>query len=130
MSNLKILFLLLCNLWFFASLSFAQTTETIEISTYYPAPYGSYSELQLYPKSTPSLCDANSRGTMYYDDSSNQVMVCKDIGVGYSWSVIGQGGFSNFAIFDVAGTYSFSIPTGITKIMLEVWGAGDRKSVV
>ena len=42
--------------------------ESLTLETYYPAPYGSYSELQLYPKDTPSACNANSRGTMYYDD--------------------------------------------------------------
>ena len=44
--------------------------ETLTLETYYPAPYGSYSELQLSPKITPSACNANSRGTMYYDDTA------------------------------------------------------------
>lgn len=32
------------------------------------------------------------------------------------------GGFSNFQVFNSAGT--FTVPAGVTKIMVEIWGAG------
>ena len=98
MRRVKSIFLSTYCFLLLASISFAQTTETtetIEIATYYPAPYGSYSDLQLFPKAadSASACNANSRGTMYYDDTNNQVLVCKDIGSDtYSWSVLGGWG--------------------------------------
>lgn len=33
-------------------------------------------------------------------------------------------GFSNMTVFDVAGTSSFTIPSGTGKIMIEIWGGG------
>ena len=38
-------------------------------------------------------------------------------------SVVGYG-FSNFHVFDSAGTFMWIPPTGVTKIMVEAWGAG------
>src|SRR3990167_975734 len=45
MPFVKICLFIILHLAFFFSLSFAQTTETIQIDTYYPAPYGVYAEL-------------------------------------------------------------------------------------
>src|SRR3990167_4140545 len=45
MSSVKICLFIILHLVFFFSLSFAQTPETIQIDTYYPAPYGVYAEL-------------------------------------------------------------------------------------
>lgn len=33
-------------------------------------------------------------------------------------------GFTNMQVFSTAGTSSFTVPAGVTKIMVEVWGAG------
>jgi hypothetical protein len=46
-------------------------------------------------------------------------------GVAYSQSVyntINGSGFSNFMVFNSSGT--FTVPSGVTKIMVEVWGGG------
>ncbi len=57
--------------------------EDITITTYYPSPYGSYNELQLYPHSTPvATCNSSNRGTMYYDSDDDHVYVCN----GSSWT--------------------------------------------
>lgn len=61
--------------------------EEVTITTYYPSPYGSYNELQLYPH-TPAVatCDAtNGKGTMFYDSSTNQIKVCQGA---TGWSAI------------------------------------------
>jgi hypothetical protein len=63
----------------FLPLAFSQTTnETLTISTYYPSPYGVYNELRLYPKTTPTTCDSLTEGNMYYNSTTDQVMVCRD----------------------------------------------------
>ena len=71
-------------------LSFSQ--ENLTITTYYPSPYGSYNELQLYPHNpnvTP--CNAATTGTMYYDNSTTpgQIKVCE--GASGNWVNIGGG---------------------------------------
>ncbi|MFI5252040.1 MAG: hypothetical protein ACHQQQ_06360 [Bacteroidota bacterium] len=35
-----------------------------------------------------------------------------------------SGGFANFQVYDTPGSYTFIVPAGVTKIMVEVWGAG------
>ncbi len=71
-----------------AGVLFAQ--EQLTITTYYPSPYGSYNELQLYPHSSPvTACNATTRGTMYYDSDDNQIKVCD----GTSWTNLGGGGY-------------------------------------
>ena len=42
---MKLTILSVCAFFAFCLVSFAQTTETIQIDTYYPAPYGAYAEL-------------------------------------------------------------------------------------
>jgi hypothetical protein len=80
-------------LLFFLSFSlifsaFSQNTESITISTYYPAPYGVYQTLRLYPSDTQPPCvsaDTDS-GTMYYDSGSGELMFCgRDINGNLSW---------------------------------------------
>src|SRR3989338_537731 len=89
MSKLKIVCLALWSILLAASISWADqpAAETMIIETYYPAPYGSYNELQLYPKSSTQASSCTSddeRGLLYYDDagttlsaSDDKVMVCK-----------------------------------------------------
>jgi len=44
-----------------------------------------------------------------------------------SWQTIAVGGsgmFTNMTAFNSAGTFSYVVPAGVTKIMVECWGAG------
>ena len=46
-----------------------------------------------------------------------------------SQSSLGIGtGFSNMQVFSNEGTYNWNVPTGVNKIMVEVWGAGGGGS--
>jgi len=66
--------------------SFVFSEESMTITTYYPSPYGSYNELQLYPHSLPvTSCGSSTRGTMYYDSDDNQTKICD----GNNWQTIG-----------------------------------------
>lgn len=74
---------------FMLSAAAVSSAEEITLTTYYPSPYGVYSEMRLYPKDTPTTCSGTQRGLMYYDDSENRLKVCngtppyQDIGGGY-----------------------------------------------
>ena len=37
---------------------------------------------------------------------------------------IGASGFSNFITYEIPGTYTWTRPTGVTKVIVECWGAG------
>lgn len=58
--------------------------ETITITTYYPAPFGVYRQLRLFPvadnapadPNDPFPCTANDEGAIYYDASTNSIKVC------------------------------------------------------
>jgi len=79
--------------FFFVLVIFAPVVfaEDITITTYYPSPYGSYNELQLYPHASPATsCDASHKGTMYYDSDDSQIKVCD----GASWTTAALGGMS------------------------------------
>ncbi len=71
------MFFSLIVLFCFNSLVFAATQEELTISTYYPAPSGVYQKLRLYPTAVAPACDDNAKGLLYYDQATNQVLVCK-----------------------------------------------------
>jgi hypothetical protein len=111
--------------------------EEVTITTYYPSPYGSYNELQLYPH-TPAVatCDAtNGKGTMFYDSSTNQIKVCQGA---TGWLAISAASssitFTYYCFTDVIGLGNPSCvnsggaqgycPAGYTqKAALGQWGA-------
>jgi hypothetical protein len=56
------------------SICFAQSnyTESLTITTYYPAPYGVYRNLRLHPSEAPTGA-AKQPGVMYYDKLENTI---------------------------------------------------------
>lgn len=56
--------------------------ESITVTTYYPSPYGVYSEMRLYPKleSEATACDSSQEGLMYYDKDKHTLKVCGKAG--------------------------------------------------
>lgn len=65
----------------FCSSSFAD--ESITLTTYYPAPFGVYNTVRFFPHSAPATCQS---GEVYYNNSTNQLMVCKS----GSWVTVGS----------------------------------------
>jgi len=85
--------------------------DSLTITTYYPSPYGSYSELQLSPHTPPvATCNANARGTLYYDSGDNNLKICN----GSSW-------------INVGGTTVQ--PTGDVNASNNTWGACSWRTV-
>lgn len=80
--------LLLCGIAFFA-VSEVFSQETLTITTYYPAPFGVYTNLRLFPSAQP-LCGSIDEGTMYFDNNQHRIMVCTGDGAGhFSWQPAG-----------------------------------------
>lgn len=52
--------------------------ESITVTTYYPSPYGVYSEMRLYPKpeSQATACGQDQEGLMFYDKDRHALKVC------------------------------------------------------
>ena len=55
---------------------FVFSQETITITTYYPAPFGVYSNLRLYPGAEPVCANANDEGILFYDRTSHNFRIC------------------------------------------------------
>jgi hypothetical protein len=104
--------------------------EEVTIATYYPSPYGSYNELQLYPHSTPvATCNATNKGTMYYDSDDSQIKVCDGaswtsaaLGVSYTYYCFTNSALGSPVCADAGGTQQYC-PAGYTqKLALGQWG--------
>lgn len=103
---------------------FAQE-ESVTITTYYPSPYGVYKEMRLHPNTSPSTCDATNEGAMYYDDSSNEPLVCEEITTStYAWTSMSRSSGPRATAFTAPGTYTFTVPAGVTSLTGKLWGAG------
>ncbi|MDP2923510.1 MAG: hypothetical protein Q8O30_07340 [Candidatus Omnitrophota bacterium] len=146
--GLYVPFLVFLSLFIFISIgpAFCQQTESITITTYYPAPFGVYGNLRLFPTTTIPACNANNEGVMYYDDrlTVNQLMVCREttpgtygfVVAGSNWTHpagtndlyandtnwnVGIGTDNPQAILDVNSNTSGFLPPRMTK--------GDRNAI-
>ena len=63
--------------------------EEITLTTYYPSPYGVYSEMRLFPKGNPTACDGSQRGLMFYSDGSGSYPT--------GLYICGSGGWQSFS---------------------------------
>ena len=60
--------------------------ETLTLSTYYPAPFGSYDRLRLVPRAAAPPCDGSQEGVLYYvDNPINAINICQDDG---TWGLL------------------------------------------
>jgi len=91
--------ILLGTLFFLLAISARSFAEDITITTYYPAPFGSYNTLQVFPNSAPPItCDDQHVGFMYFrqdpDPSLSELLVCK--GAAQGWKTVASGGASAY----------------------------------
>jgi hypothetical protein len=85
-----LVFMAFC-LGFFQVLSFAQTnqTDSLTISTFYPAPVGVYNNIKLVPGAQPANgTAANLTGTVYFNNTSRTVFYRDNT---TNWVPVGQG---------------------------------------
>jgi len=82
----------------------------------------------------PSGANCTNGGTKIetgLDSNGNGVLEAGEVNVGQTTFVCGSQtsagiglGFSNMQVFSNEGTYNWNVPSGVNKIMVEVWGAG------
>ena len=107
--------------------------ETLTLSTYYPAPFGSYDRLKLGPRALGGLvCDAANEGIMYYDSTEKKVMVCSEIFTNvWDWGQPGywtrDDSFSPARLFPTEITDYVGIGTITPNANLQVNGSISRQ---
>lgn len=82
--------------------------EEITLTTYYPSPYGVYSEMRLYPKpeSQATACSQDQEGLLFYDKDSHALKVCGKNG---KWQNLASRFFKGFGCDACPyGTQSFN----------------------
>ena len=85
---LKIIGIIVFSILILSSLSFAQQTEQLTITTYYPSPYGVYNTLRLFPRSDVHTGDGcTNAGELAYSQPDNVLLVCD----GVTWQKIQSG---------------------------------------
>ncbi|MFA5059349.1 MAG: hypothetical protein WC676_01820 [Candidatus Omnitrophota bacterium] len=78
---------------------FAQATETITLTTYYPAPFGAYDRLQIMPHNPAAplpTCDGSTLGLMFFNDATDMIVSCQ--GTTPAWVNLGSGFWTTGAI--------------------------------
>jgi hypothetical protein len=91
--------------------AFAQsnTTESLTITTYYPAPYGVYRNLKLNPSDEPTAASGLDRGVMYYDNSTNTLRYHNDT----VWvNLTGGGGTAGGWEYNTTSGHVYNVNTG------------------
>ncbi|MEW6008344.1 MAG: hypothetical protein AB1629_01770 [Candidatus Omnitrophota bacterium] len=69
------------------SYCYAQNREELTITTYYPAPFGVYRQLRLFPRDDINLLNPCNNGDMFYRNTDNQFYFCTN----GSWQAGGGG---------------------------------------
>jgi hypothetical protein len=88
--------------------------ESLTITTYYPAPFGVYQNLRLFPiaPEPAANCTADTEGNMYYNNATHQVTVCgQDANGAASWQAVGLWDRNGNDIFPSDNTLSVGIGT-------------------
>lgn len=122
----QVFFLILSSLVILPGVMLA-AEESITLTTYYPSPYGVYSEMRLYPKAS-ATCDGNQRGLMYYDDDADEFRVCA--GTPADWVPVG-GSFwtlSGTDLYPNNPAWNVGIGTATPGAKFHISGARDESS--
>ena len=104
------------------------SAETVTLSTYYPAPFGTYDRLRLVPR--PVITGACPVGTFYTRSDTNELQYCADDGGGGgAWGpMVGiweNDGADSISLVDTAiATFRVGINDPNPDAMLEVSGDG------
>jgi len=74
-------------------LLYSAFAEELTITTYYPAPYGVYKTLRLYPHADFNLGDScTNEGEMYYDSDDDKIYICSGDAGFETWQSVAGGG--------------------------------------
>ncbi|MBM3248566.1 MAG: hypothetical protein FJZ10_04000 [Candidatus Omnitrophica bacterium] len=109
----------------FLSSSFCFAQETVTITTYYPAPYGVYQQMRLFPVNGNAFtCDATHRGEMYYHDDTAPRAAGLYYCNGTSWMAAGGGGNWTLDTASTPNNLYLSAPDANTQVGIGVANPG------
>jgi len=95
----------------------AEPSDTINLTTYYPAPLGVYGKLTLFPISDATAVEGETcveEGTMRYDDINNELIYCYDDSGSLVWqSVFASGAAVNHWVLDDSSTPEILYPADL-----------------
>ncbi|MCK5259442.1 MAG: hypothetical protein KAJ70_00125 [Candidatus Omnitrophica bacterium] len=90
-------------------------SETLTLSTYYPAPFGSYDRLRLVPRNVAPPCDVSLEGSLYYSDITDTINICQNDGTwGFLQGIWTQDALDNVYLTDTATNPNLAVGIGIT----------------
>ena len=89
----------------------AEATETINLVTYYPVPFGAYDQIRLVPRSAAPTCNASTQGAMYIDSDDDKLYVCKNTN---TWTTL----LSNPDVWTQSGNNVYPSATGSNPNLL------------
>ncbi len=103
MRSISITFILVFTV--IATCSFAQNnqTESLSITTYYPAPYGVYKNPRIFPRGKPALPEERQPGTIYFNNSEKRLYIFNGSLNDFEPVGPGSSGGSGFKIFSGHG---------------------------
>lgn len=95
-------------------LAYAQQTESLTITTYYPSPYGSYNELStnIFNLGPQSSRPGNQEGRLYYDSNTKSIFYYN----GTQWMELGGGGELILATLTKSGDHTLPNTTDWRRI--------------
>ena len=137
--KIKSIFIGLGFLFIFGGIAFSQSVNDVELTTYYPAPYGDYDMLSLTPSNGPPTATAsdgmiyfddgttNAKGLYVYDGAWNQPGVPS--GVIVMWSGNGGNIPAGWQLCNGVGTLSDGTPIPDLRERFVVGSAGDNPTV-
>lgn len=125
MRESKVIFLFFCSI-LVTLYSFAQGSDQMTITTYYPSPHGVYSVLRLSPGGRPA---STNTGDIYYDDGSGVNPAGFYYYDGTDWQAFGGGG-GNWTLQDsdlYATDTNWNVGIGTTSPGAKLEVAGQVK---
>jgi hypothetical protein len=101
------------------------TDDTFVITTYYPAPYGVYRNMRLYPSDEPT--NGVDRGVMYFNQTNDQLYIYQNDTT--KWQPLGGGGGGETNIIVGVNTTCPSGQDIVMKVYNGIWYAGDNPAI-
>lgn len=125
----KVIFLCFVGIIIFSTVTAYSAEESITLTTYYPSPYGVYSEMRLYPKNNPTMpCQ---EGLMFYSDGSNPTYLQRGLyvcGAGGWQSITGYWSLTSNSLYATNTTaWNVGIGTSSPGSKLDVAGTAQLR---
>src|SRR3989338_3197331 len=96
------------------------SAQSVQLSTYYPSPFGMYDRLRLVPRAELLGCCAGDEGTLYVRNTDTSLRFC---GAGGAWGAFGGG------VWTQNGTNLYPTDTATANVGIGTTTPADRLTV-